>query len=139
MSEKKKLPPNPKQVFGAQKPNLALNPGYASAIQALAHEDGARKYGAFNWREDPVEAMTYVAAAKRHLDAWVDGDELTTDTGVPNLGSVMASIAILLDAQSCGCLIDNRPRATSASATIQDKVKAERAASGKTNRRRSAR
>ena len=107
-------PPNPKQSYGDLKPNLSLNPGVASTYQALAHEHGAKKYGAFNWRESGVEAMTYVAAAKRHLDDWVDGEEISSDTvdtdrPVHNLGGVMASVAILIDAMHCGKMIDNRP------------------------------
>lgn len=121
------LPPNPKAKFGAQKPNLALIPGSANVAEALALEDGAKKYDPFNWRVTAVEAMTYVAAIRRHLDAWVDGDELTTDTGVPNLGALRASCSILIDAQASGTLIDNRPKATGASARLQDEVKASRA------------
>lgn len=121
------LPPNPKAKFGAQKPNLALIPGSAQVAEALALEDGARKYGAFNWRESAVEIMTYVAAIRRHLDAYVDGDENTTDTNVPNLGAIRACCAVLIDAAASGTLIDNRPKATGASARLQDKVKATRA------------
>jgi len=121
-------PTNPKAAFGAQKPNLALIPGSGNVIEALALEDGARKYGAFNWRVSSIEAMTYVAAIRRHLDAWVDGDELTTDTEVPNLGAIKACCSILEDARQAGTLIDNRPPKTGASARMQDDVKAARAA-----------
>jgi len=126
-----KLPPNPKAKFGAQKPDLSLIPGSAQVAEALAMEDGARKYGAFNWRISYVEAMTYVAAFKRHVDAWVDGDALTTDTNVPNLGAARACLGILIDAEASGTLIDNRPKATGASARLQDEVKAGRAAKNK--------
>jgi hypothetical protein len=107
-----RLPENPKAVHGAQKPDLSLVPGVALVAEALAMEDGARKYGAYNWRESRIEARTYVAAAIRHLQAWLDGEELTSDTGVPNLGAVRACCGILLDAQASGTLVDNRPRAT---------------------------
>lgn len=127
------LPPNPKQAFGDRKPNLALNPGVASAYQALALECGAAKYGPFNWREKSVEVMTYVAAAKRHLDAWVDGEEYSSDTAhtnrpVHNLGHVQASIAILIDAIECGCAIDNRPIGTNASSILHDRIAEQRRA-----------
>jgi hypothetical protein len=120
------LPTNPKAKFGAQKPNLALIPGSANVAEALALEDGAQKYGAFNWRESQVEIMTYVAAIRRHLDAYVDGDANTADTNVPNLGAIRACCSILIDAEASGTLIDNRPKATSASARMQDAVKASR-------------
>lgn len=124
--ETEALPPNPKAKFGAQKPNLALIPGSAQVAEALALEDGAVKYGPFNWRESKVEIMTYVAAIRRHLDAYVDGDALTTDTQVPNLGAIRACCAVLIDADASGTLIDNRPKATGAAARLQDQVKASR-------------
>lgn len=126
--ERPELPPNPKQRYGDLKPNVALNPGTASAYQALAHENGAAKYGPFNWREKSVELMTYVASAKRHLDAWVDREEFSADTAdtnkpVHNLGHVMASIAILIDAlETPGCAIDNRPKA-GGSSRLHERVK----------------
>lgn len=75
-----------------------------------ALEDGAKKYGLANWRGTGSAASVYVNAAKRHLALWFDGgQELTSDTAVHNLGAVMACCAILLDAQSMGKLIDDRP------------------------------
>ncbi len=106
-----KLAPNPKQAYGAQKPNLALIPPVADLHMAMAFELGAAKYGAFNWRDKAVESMTYIAAARRHLGDWADGAELTEDGEglVHNLAAVMACCAILLDALEQGNLIDNRP------------------------------
>lgn len=104
-------PQDPKAKFGATKANLALNPGTAAVEQALALEDGAIKYGPFNWRYNPVEAMTYLAAAARHLDCYKDRQNLVEDSGrvVHNLGAVMACCAILIDAEKAGTLVDNRP------------------------------
>ena len=81
-------PPNPKQIYGDMKPNLALVPGSASIYMALGLMNGAfdKGYGPFNWRQSPVELMTYIAATRRHIDAWVDGEELAPDSGVPHLG-----------------------------------------------------
>jgi hypothetical protein len=103
------LPPNPKERYGATKPDLSLIPPVADLHMAMALEDGAVKYGPFNWRANAVQARTYVAAAKRHLDAWLDGEELADDSEVHNLGHAMACCAILLDAIEVGNLIDNRP------------------------------
>lgn len=100
---------NPKTRNGATKPSLGLIPPVAMLHEATAMEDGADKYGPFNWRTDPVSAMTYVHALKRHCDNWLDGQEFTSDTGVHNLGAVRACAGILLDAQACGTLIDDRP------------------------------
>lgn len=102
------LPANPKQLFGDKKPDLRLLPLTAQLAQWGAHKDGANKYGPFNWRENPVEANTYVNAAKRHLELFAAGEDFARDTGVDNLGAVMACCAILIDARSHDTLIDNR-------------------------------
>lgn len=102
-------PPNPKQLYGDTKPNLALIPSPALVHLALALGDGARKYGAYNWRRTSVEAGTYVAACERHLRSWFDGEDIAPDSGNPHLAHAMACLAILIDAAACGTLIDNRP------------------------------
>lgn len=102
------MPVNPKQLYGDKKPDLRLLPLVGQLAQWEAHKDGANKYGPFNWRDNPVEANTYINAAKRHLELWAAGEERARDTSVNNLGAVMACCAILLDAQAHDCLIDNR-------------------------------
>jgi hypothetical protein len=101
---------NPKQRFGDKKPPLGYIP--LSALLALleALYDGKLKYSPLNWRENPVEAQTYVEAALRHLQLWKVGEEKTRDTLVSNLGAVMACCTILIDAQLHGTLIDNRAK-----------------------------
>ena len=122
--------PNPKKAYGETKPNLALVPSAGELHMAMAFEDGARKYGAYNWRKDPVEAMTYIAAAKRHLLNYLDGEQRTSDSNVHNLGAVMACCAILLDAESLGNLVDNRPP-PGKSSSLQEQLKAEKVARAK--------
>lgn len=101
-------PANPKQLYGDKKPNLSLLPLSAQIAQWEAHYDGMLKYGIYNWRENPVEAMTYLDAAMRHLRLYENGEKLARDTKVQNLGAVMACCAILIDAELHGTLIDNR-------------------------------
>jgi hypothetical protein len=102
---------NPKDLIGSTKVDLALVPPVGIVACALAMTDGALKYDPYNWREQgkPVQARTYVAAALRHLYSWLDGEDESEDAGVNHLGHVMACCAIILDAQSCGQLVDNRP------------------------------
>lgn len=113
-------PPNPKKRYGDMKPNVALVPGSASIYMALALEDGAEKYNPFNWRDDPVEVLVYVAACKRHIDEWMDGEDCARDSGVHHLGHAIASLAILIDAMECGTLIDNRPTPGAVSDLIEE-------------------
>lgn len=102
-------PPNPKQRYGDKKPPTAYFPLSALIYGLQAFYDGKLKYGPYNWREIPVEAMTYVEAAMRHLQLYKVGENFTRDTRVHNLGAVIACAAILLDAELHGTLIDNRP------------------------------
>jgi hypothetical protein len=122
--------PNPKKAFGAQKPDLALIPPVALLHMAMAFENGAAKYGAFNWRKDPVEAMTYLAAQMRHAGLFLDGQDYSSDAMVHNLGHVMACCAILLDSQELGILIDNRP-SPGKSEEVQQRLKKQKMEAGK--------
>jgi hypothetical protein len=103
--------PNPKDLVGATKIDLSLFPSAGILHGAHALVDGAVKYGPYNWRFYDVQAMTYIAAAQRHLAAFLDGENIAQDSGVHHLGHAMACCAILLDASEGGHLIDNRPPA----------------------------
>jgi len=100
---------NPKDRLGARKVPLSLVPPAATAYTALAMQNGAKKYGPYNWREKKVKASVYVDAALRHILAWFDGEERDADSGVPHLGHGLACLSILVDAQETGNLVDDRP------------------------------
>lgn len=103
---------NPKSLQGAKKAPMQLVPAVATIYMAKAFADGARKYGPANWRETGVAASVYVAAAKRHIDLFYDGGEdVASDSKVKHLAHAMACLGILLDAEACGKLIDDRPPA----------------------------
>ena len=99
---------NPKDAIGVTKLPLSLVPPTAIAVACLAHLDGALKYGKWNWRKAGVRASVYLDALRRHISKWEDGDEEDPD-GVLHLGHALACINILVDAQACGKLIDDRP------------------------------
>lgn len=107
-------PADPKKIYGDKKPPLIQLPLVAVAHASVAHYDGDLKYGWRNWRDNPVEARTYLNAAMRHLMLWNEGEEYTRDTNVNNLGAVIACCAILLDAQANNGLIDNRSKSQAA-------------------------
>lgn len=101
---------NPKSAQGAKKYSLRHLPLPAAIEVNRALEDGVLKYGAANWRATGVAASVYVDAALRHLAQWYDGgQENANDSGVHNLGHAMACLAILIDAQANGKLVDDRP------------------------------
>lgn len=100
---------DPKAAVGVTKVPLWNIPGSATVHMSAALADGARKYGPFNWRSTEVKASIYISAIRRHLDAWVDGEDRSSDANVHHFGHAMAGLAILLDAMECGTLVDDRP------------------------------
>lgn len=114
---------NPKDLQGAKKCDVSLLPAIATYHAAHAMVDGATKYGPYNWREKNVLARVYIAGIKRHVERWEAGEELATDSGVHNLGGVMACAALLLDAQTTGNLVDNRAKSPAVLAAM-DKIDA---------------
>jgi len=101
-------PTNPKDLIGSDKLPLHLWPSTASALGCIAMLNGALKYGRSNFRAVGVRASIYVDAAKRHLNAWFEGEEHDPDDGVPHLSAALACIAIIVDAQAAGELHDDR-------------------------------
>ena len=102
-------PANPKQAFGDTKLPLYLVPFTFVANVAVALFEGWGKYGLVNWRAARIEAMTYASALERHMKKWTNGEKCDPKTKVPHLANAAACIAILIDAEVNGTLIDNRP------------------------------
>ena len=101
---------NPKDAIGRCKPGLSNVPPGPLYEVAEAFDNGATKYGAFNWRESNVAASVYHDACKRHLDSWYHGDDRARDSGVHHLAHAAACLIILLDALQQDTLHDDRPR-----------------------------
>lgn len=96
-----------KEIAGDKKAPLEAPP-IAVAHEACALLDGELKYGFRNWRRTQIRARPYINAMKRHIAAWEEGEEYASDSGVHHLGHLRATAGILLDAQECGTLIDDR-------------------------------
>jgi hypothetical protein len=99
---------NPKDAIGNDKMPLHLWPNSATSLGVLGMLDGAGKYGRANWRFAGVRASTYYDALRRHMDAWFEGEDYASDSGVHHLGHALACLAILVDAGVCGKLVDDR-------------------------------
>lgn len=99
---------NPKDAIGSQKLPLHLWPTTATAMGCLGLMDGAGKYGRANWRSAGVRASVYFDAAHRHLAAWFEGEEADPDSGLPHLSHALACLAIIVDAEAAGLLVDDR-------------------------------
>lgn len=100
---------NPKDLLGMQKVALHLVPPASRIYQALAMMDGAKKYGPYNWRKKKVRLSIYLDALDRHISAYLDGEEVAADSGVPHLAHAIACLGIIIDAKETGCLVDDRP------------------------------
>lgn len=103
---------NPKDSVGAKKAPLRYVPSALVIGASEAMNVGQAKYGPFNWRKQPVSAMTYAEAVERHLAAWKDGQDDAEDTGINPWKHIAAGAAIVLDAMGIeGGLLDDRPDA----------------------------
>lgn len=77
-----------------QKPKLALIPKEAIWGMGDALTFGANKYGQHNFRNG-LEYTALVSAAMRHLTAWVDGENIDSESGLSHLDHALASLAML--------------------------------------------
>lgn len=102
---------NPKDRYGLAKVPFSLIPSTALVFLARGLGHGARKYGPFNWRVEPVQGRVYLEAALRHIQLLLDGEDFDRDTGDHHGAFVLSTMAIYLDAMVQGTLIDNRPLA----------------------------
>lgn len=102
--------PNPKDLIGVKKCPLRFVPPALALVAAPACGNGAGKYGAFNWRANPVLYTVYLEATLRHLYALMDGEDNAQDSGIHHLSHIAANIAIIADCMGLGNLIDDRPQ-----------------------------
>jgi hypothetical protein len=100
---------NPKDAIGSTKLPFDLVPESATAHLTTAFLEGALKYGRYNWRAKGVRSSIYYSAMRRHMSKWWNGEDKDKKTRINHLASVMACCAIILDAECCDKLNDDRP------------------------------
>jgi hypothetical protein len=81
--------------------------GLEEIALVLAH--GARKYGRDNWRGGMKWSRLYDALL-RHVEAFIDGEDLDRETGLPHLAHAGCNIFFLLEYMRLGKGEDDRPR-----------------------------
>ncbi len=104
---------NPKDKAASSKVPMWSLPSIGAVHGAMATAEGIRKkYGAYNWRYKPISMMEHIGGLERHIAALKDGEDFVRDSKrkVTHLGCLNAVSAIILDAQQCGTLIDDRPK-----------------------------
>lgn len=102
-------PTNPKDRAATARLDLSLVPDSAVAYMALALTEGDLKYGGYNWRTAGVKASVYIAALRRHVAKWVNGEECDPTTKVPHLANALACLAVIVDGLEQGNIEDDRP------------------------------
>lgn len=100
---------NPKDAVGSTKAPCGYFPDTALLGGELAFLEGALKYGRYNWRVAGVRAWIYNEALERHRKAWWNGEDIDPKSNLPHLFKMLACVAVLIDAEACDKLIDDRP------------------------------
>jgi hypothetical protein len=100
---------NPKNRAAKNKPKTSAVPPIAIMALGAAMQNGADKYGKFNWRGTEVTASVFYDAIMRHLQAWYSGENFALDSNIHHLAHIMAGCAIILDASHNNVFVDDRP------------------------------
>ena len=100
---------NPKDALGIKKAPMSTLPTGVAYEAALAMLEGARKYGRHNYRVMGVRGSVYYDAAKRHLDAWWEGEDIDPDSGLHHLAKALGCLFVLRDSMLMENWVDDRP------------------------------
>ena len=103
---------NPKDALGIAKNPHCCVPLTVLAELGVAMMEGARKYGRHNYRCTDIRASIYYDAARRHLDAWWEGEDIDPDSGLHHLVKAIASLTVCRDGEIQDKLYDDRPPKT---------------------------
>lgn len=102
---------NPKEIAATrdQKAPLDLLEYAADVEVAKALKTGAVKYGVQNYKNiGEILARVYGSAIKRHIGAWLNGQDLDPESGLPHLAHIGANVHVLFGAMEAGTFVDNR-------------------------------
>lgn len=102
-------PSNPKDSLGVKKIPFSTVPEEVMGEVALAMLEGALKYGRHNYRVIGIRSSVYYDAARRHLGAWWEGEDIDPHSGLSHITKCIASLVVLRDAMVQGNITDDRP------------------------------
>lgn len=77
------------------KPRMELLDPYAMGQVSLVLTKGADKYSAYNWTNG-IAYGRMLGAALRHIFAYIGGEDLDKETGLPHIAHAMAELMFLL-------------------------------------------
>jgi Domain of unknown function (DUF5664) len=101
---------NPKAAAATRdtKPRLDLLEHEADVQIAEALATGADKYGTANYLDVPIKARVYGGAIRRHVGAWLSGEDDDPESGLSHLAHVGANVHVLLATIAGGEFVDDR-------------------------------
>jgi len=79
------------------KPRFDLIPPIAELEVAKVLEYGTRKYDENNWRYVENPQARYMAAARRHINAWMQNESYDDESGLPHLAHAITSLMFILE------------------------------------------
>lgn len=88
---------NPKDLIGVTKPPQHCIPLPVLWEIGMAMCEGGWKYRDHNYRKIGVQASVYYDAARRHLDAWWEGENIDPQSGLNHITKVMSCLTVLRD------------------------------------------
>jgi hypothetical protein len=92
----------------AGKPRMDLVPPRAMLEVGKVLAFGAQKYSAHGWRQSAAEWGRYLAAIERHRLAFLAGEDLDAETGLPHLAHLICSALFVLEYQLTLTGVDDR-------------------------------
>ena len=103
---------NPKDRVGVKKVPMSGMPINVLLECGLVKLHGDMKYGAYNWRDAGVRGSVYYDACIRHLAAWMEGEDIDPDSGLPHISHAITGLCVLRDSIIQENWTDDRPPAS---------------------------
>lgn len=101
---------NPKDSIGAAKWRHYMSvPRQVLWEIGIAMLEGAVKYGRHNYRVKGVLASVYLDAAMGHIDQFIEGEDIDTDSGLSHITKAITSLIVLRDGMMNDFWVDDRP------------------------------
>lgn len=82
--------------YDAGKPDMSLISSVAITQLADVLTFGKKKYAANNWRKG-MEWGRVISAVFRHLYAWLRGEDIDPESGLPHLAHAMCGLMFLIE------------------------------------------
>jgi len=95
--------------YDGGKPRMGLIDRHFKRVLAEVLTFGAKKYAAWNWAKG-MDWSRLIDAAYRHLDAWVDGENIDPESGISHLGHLACCVMFLTAYEARGLGNDDRPK-----------------------------